>query len=186
MKRSDLAHIIRAASEISGDKEIVVIGTQAIHAQNRPAPKTAMISEDADVYPLNHPELADDIDANIGELSPFHQTHGYYGHGVSPKTAILPEGWQARLVDFSNEETGGAIAKCLDVHDLVLSKYAANREKDHTFNREVIRHGFVNQKQLLKLLESLPVDEAFRSRIRSSIIGDFKSAYPENNSGFKP
>jgi hypothetical protein len=186
MKRSDLAHIIRAASQISGDKEIVVIGTQAIHAQNRPAPKMALISEDADVYPLHHPELADDIDANIGELSPFHKSHGYYGHGVSPQSAILPEGWQTRLIEFSGEETGGAVAKCIDVHDLVLSKYAANREKDHKFNREIIRHGFVNQKQLLKLLEGLPVDQTFRDRIRESIRTDFKSAYTKNATDLNP
>jgi hypothetical protein len=33
MNRIQLEHIIRAASQISGDSEIVVIGSQAIHAQ---------------------------------------------------------------------------------------------------------------------------------------------------------
>jgi hypothetical protein len=35
MNRTQLEHIIRAASEISGDSEIVVIGSQAIHAPER-------------------------------------------------------------------------------------------------------------------------------------------------------
>jgi hypothetical protein len=38
MNRTQLEHIIRAASQISGDAEIVVIGSQAIHAQERRLP----------------------------------------------------------------------------------------------------------------------------------------------------
>ena len=90
MNRTQLEHIIRAASQISADTEIVVIGSQAIHAQDsKNLPLVVFQSEEADVYPRNHPERADDIDAAIGELSPFHETHGYYAQGVSPKTAKL-------------------------------------------------------------------------------------------------
>jgi hypothetical protein len=39
------------------------------------------------------PELADQIDANIGEGSRFHQLHGYYAQGVGPETAVLPAQW---------------------------------------------------------------------------------------------
>jgi hypothetical protein len=35
MNRTQLEHIIRAASRISDDSEIVVIGSQSIHAQPR-------------------------------------------------------------------------------------------------------------------------------------------------------
>jgi hypothetical protein len=35
-------------------------------------PPIAYISEEADVYPRNHPERADDIDFAIGELASFH------------------------------------------------------------------------------------------------------------------
>jgi len=92
MNRTQLEHIIRAASQISGDAEIVVIGRQAVHGQRVKLPPIAFQSDEADVYPRNHSERADEIDAAIGELSPFHNTHGYYGHGVSPTTAILRPG----------------------------------------------------------------------------------------------
>jgi hypothetical protein len=130
MNRTQLEHIIRAASQISGDSEIVVIGSQAIHVQPMRLPPIAFQSIEADVYPRNHPERADDIDAAIGELSTFHDTYGYYAHGIGPETAILPAGWQQRLIRHSSPNTGGATALCLDVHDLVLSKYAAGRDKD--------------------------------------------------------
>jgi hypothetical protein len=130
MNRTQLEHIIRAASRISDDAEIVVIGSQAIHAQEMKLPPIAYISEEADVYPRNYPERADDIDFAIGELSSFHETHGYYAHGVSPKTAVLPAGWEQRLIRLSSPNTDGAVGLCSDVHDLVLSKYAAGREKE--------------------------------------------------------
>lgn len=125
MNRTQLEHIIRAASQISGDAEIVVVGSQAIHAQPMKLPPIAFQSDEADVYPRNNPERAEEIDAAIGELSPFHHTHGYYGHGVGPATAILPHGWEQRVVRLSNANTGGATGLCVDVHDLALSKYAA-------------------------------------------------------------
>jgi hypothetical protein len=105
MNRTHLEHIIRAASQISGDAEIVVIGSQAIHARRMKLPPIAFQSNETDVYPRNHPECADEIDATIGELSPFHDTHRYYGHGVSPTTAIVPDGWEQRVVRLSHANT---------------------------------------------------------------------------------
>jgi len=52
------------------------------------------MSAEADIYPYQAPDLADEIDANIGEGSRFHETHGYYAQGVGPETAILPLGPQ--------------------------------------------------------------------------------------------
>ncbi len=138
MNRTQLEHIIRAASRISGDTEIVVIGSQAIHAHDMVLPPVAYVSEEADVYPRHHPDRADDIDIAIGELSSFHETFGYYAHGVSPRTAVLPAGWEQRLVRLSNPNTDGATGLCLDPHDLVLSKYAAGREKDVDFIRGLL------------------------------------------------
>src|SRR6185437_1926817 len=173
MNRTQLEHIIRAASQISGDAEIVVIGSQAVHAQRRKLPPIAFQSDEADVYPRNHPERADEIDAAIGELSPFHDTHGYYGHGVSPTTAILPAGWEQRVVRLSNMNTGGATGLCIDVHDLVLSKYAAGREQDIEFNRELVRHGIVSKRKLAQLVPSMPVDDERKRLILDRIKGDF-------------
>ena len=176
MNRTQLEHIIRAASGISDDSEIVVIGSQAIHAQDVKLPPIAYLSEEADVYPRNHPERADDIDFAIGELSSFHETHGYYAHGVSPRTAILPAGWQQRLVSLSSPNTDGATGLCLDVHDLVLSKYAAGREKDKEFNEALVRYGCVSKKTLLKLAKTLPLDDASKANITRRIKSDFAAA----------
>jgi hypothetical protein len=59
MNRTQLEHIIRAASAITGDNEVVVIGSQAIHAHASNPPAEAFMSMEADVYPRNHPDRAD-------------------------------------------------------------------------------------------------------------------------------
>ena len=94
MKRAELEHVIRAASTIAADDEIVVIGSQSILGQFPTPPDELTVSNEADVYPRNHPERADLIDGSIGELSPFHDTFGYYAQGVGEETAVLPAGWQ--------------------------------------------------------------------------------------------
>lgn len=176
MNRTQLEHIIRAASRISGDREIVVIGSQAIHATGFQLPPIAFQSIEADVYPRNHPERADDIDGAMGELSPFHQTYGYYAHGVSPQTAILPDGWEQRLIAVAGPNTAGAIGLCLNVHDLILSKYVAGREKDREFNRELVRYGCAAEQTLIDLLPSMPIDEVTEAIVLSRIKADFAAA----------
>jgi hypothetical protein len=46
------------------------------------------------------------------------------------ETARLPEGWRDRLVPIRNANTGGGTGLCLEIHDLVVSKLMAAREKD--------------------------------------------------------
>ena len=45
-----------------------------------------MVSMEADIYPLQAPELADLIEGSIGELSFFYEHFGCYAQGVSPET----------------------------------------------------------------------------------------------------
>ena len=172
MNRAQLEHVIRAAAAISGDDEIIVVGSQSILGQFPAAPAELCTSDEADLYPKNKPEMADLIDGSIGELSPFHSTFGYYGQGVGPETATVPRGWEARLIGVNNPNTRGATGWCLEAHDLVLSKYAAGREKDHAFVVAALRHGLVQQDELLRRLPDLPVDDAVRARIHARILRD--------------
>jgi hypothetical protein len=98
MHRQQLEHIIRAAAGITGASEFVIVGSQAVLGQFPQAPDELLVSIEADVFSLRDPADNDLFDGSIGEGSPFHQTFGYYAHGVSVETAILP--------------TGGANASC--------------------------------------------------------------------------
>lgn len=141
MTRAQLEHVLRAAAEIAQDDELVVIGSQAILGQFPDAPASLRTSVEVDLYPRHHPERADLVDGTLGELSPFHETYGYYAQGVGPETAVLPDGWSDRLVPVRSENTRGVTGLCLEVHDLAVAKAVAGREKDRAFLREVARHG---------------------------------------------
>ncbi len=169
MNRSQLEHLIRAASAVCGESHLVVVGSQSILGQYPDAPRTLRVSVEADIYPRDRPELADLIDGAIGELSMFHQHFGYYAQGVGPTTAILPAGWKDRLVAITGPTTSGATGWCLDVHDLVLAKYVPFREKDEAFIREVIALRWVRRERLQRMLATMPIDEAMRSRIAEQI-----------------
>lgn len=172
MTRQQLEHLIRAAAVIADDDELIVIDSQSILGSFPEAPDVLLASVEADLYPKHHPERADLIDGTIGELSPFHDTYGYYAQGVGPTTAILPEGWQGRLVAIRNENTRWATGLCLDAHDLVLAKYAAGRDKDLRFNAEALRHDLVQSSVLEQRLQTMPISDASRALIAQRIARD--------------
>lgn len=174
MQRSDLEHLIRASGEIAGDNEIIVIGSQAILGQFPNAPVRLLTSMEADIYPKNNPEKADKIDVAIGEGSSFHEVHGYYAQGVGAKTAVLPKGWERRLIAVNNENTGGVTGYCLEVHDLAISKMIAMRTKDLEFVQQLVRHEMIEKKTMLHRLKQTDVQEPIRRNIQLRIMSLFK------------
>ena len=140
MNRQQLEHILRAAAGHTHALDFVVVGSQAIHGAFPGPPVELCVSVEADLYPRDKPEDAILIDGGIGELSMFHQTFGYYGHGVGEDTAVLPAGWRERLIPLRNENTRRATGWCLEVHDLAVSKLVAGREKDCAYLEALFRH----------------------------------------------
>jgi hypothetical protein len=177
MQRLQLEHIIRAAAGITGADRFIVIGSQAILGQFPDSPTELLISIEADLFTLRSPSDADLIDGSIGEASPFHRTFGYYAHGVSAETAMLPASWQERLIPIQNENTGGGAGLCLEVHDLAVSKLVAGREKDLWFIRGLLRHGLANPRLISERLQmtALSTDrrEASLARLQR-ILADLK------------
>jgi hypothetical protein len=104
------------------------------------APVNLLASIEADVFMFRSPHDAELIEGSIGEGSPFHQTFGYYAHGVAEETAILPAGWKDRLVTVRNQNTGSGCGLCLEVNDLAVAKLIAGREKDASFVEGLLRH----------------------------------------------
>jgi hypothetical protein len=176
MNRAQLEHVIRAASSIANDREIVVLGSQAILGRYPEAPPTLCVSLDVDLYPRNHPDRSDLVDGAIGELSAFHETFGYYAHGVGPETAVLPAGWESRLVRVEGPGTGGAVGLCLDPHDLAISKLVAGRDKDLEYLEVAAGSGLVDRDTLLGLIDVTPTDPGRRELARERIRGLFTSS----------
>jgi hypothetical protein len=164
MTREQLEHVIRAAAANADTDEIVVVGSQAIHgAHPDTADPVLCRSMEADVFPLHAPENSILIDGAIGERSVFHETFGYYAHGVDIGTASLPEGWRERLVPIRNENTRQRTGWCLDPHDLAASKLVAGRPKDLEFLRAMIGLGMLDPALFAERLAGTPMDQAKRA-----------------------
>ena len=144
MKREELEHIIRASGKILKQKEFYVIGSQSILGQYPDAPAELLVSREADIICKLDPDNSDRIDGAIGELSPFHDTYGYYAQGVSFETATLPRNWEDRCIALECEDVDGTyIAYCLELHDTCISKYVASRRKDIQYIKECIKHKLI-------------------------------------------
>lgn len=157
MKRVDLEHILRAAASVTNHNDIVVIGSQSILGSYPAAPAALLVSAEADIYVRDAPHLSDLIDGTLGELSPFHETFGYYAQGVEEATAVLPSGWRERLVPVCNPNTRGATGWCLEPHDLAIAKLIAGRPKDLEYVRIAAEHELLQADTLLKRLAATSV-----------------------------
>lgn len=174
MKRGEFEHAIRAAAAVLGVRELLVIGSQALHASIAgELPAEASRSVEVDIAALKgDPEgrLADLIDGSIGEASMFHSTFGYYAQGVVATTAVLPSGWRRRLVRFATPGTDGVIAWCLEPHDLWVSKAIAGRPKDLEFCRALVARSIVSSRRLRQRLGKVSgLDERVRIAVAARI-----------------
>lgn len=172
MTRSELEHIIRAACSIALDTELVIIGSQAVLGQFPDAPAELLTSTEADVFPRNKPERAELIEGSIGELSMFHETFGYYADGVDEATATLPATWKERLVAIRGPGTAGNTGWALEIHDLLVSKYVANRDKDRRYCRAALAHALADPDTLRRRLAETPIPDDLRTHIAGLIDAD--------------
>jgi len=171
VKRSEFEHAVRAAAAVLGASEVLVIGSQALHASViGKLPEEAARSVEVDVAALHDDRdgaKADLIDGSIGEASMFHSTFGYYAQGVVETTAVLPAGWRKRLVRFQTRGTNAVVAWCLEPHDLWVSKAIAGRPKDIEFCRALVERGLVRTDVLRDRLAKV---KGLDKRVRSSAL----------------
>src|SRR5690348_5954627 len=130
------------------DDEVWVFGSQAILGQYEDAPEELRMSVEVDIAPVNKESKTLQIDANLGELSRFHQTYGFYVHGVSIEAAVLPKGWERRAKRVRNANTSWKTGRCVEAHDLAVSKLVAFRPKDLDFVRVLLTQELVSAKKL--------------------------------------
>jgi hypothetical protein len=149
----DLDRAVRAMATHFEDDAVVVIGSQAALVGWSSTPDAMRDTPEIDMYIAHirqwemanssvngHIEfderyigeiLHDEVSGFFGAGTAFHQTHGFFIDGVSPRTASLPNGWEKRAV-FREVRNGSstvmAIAPCIE--DLTVSKLRRLADKD--------------------------------------------------------
>ena len=172
MKKQQVDHVLRTVGRITGEKQFIIIGSQSLHGKYPDVPDEILTSFEVDLIASKNADRTEWLNV-IGVDSPFHENFGYYADPVALTTATLPKGWKGRLVNLPPGETEGVKGLCLEPHDLAIAKYAAAREKDLIFTRELARRGIVFEERLLSLLDQTPVDREVRERMRGQIARDF-------------
>lgn len=128
MNRPRLEQLLIALSQITRDRELVMIGSQAVHTITNDVPDEVLISRECDVSLEEHDPLVSRIDEQLGRDSPYAAESFVHVDTVSSTFPFLPDGWEQRLVPFGPTAPH---VRCLEIHDLVLSKLAAGRLKDY-------------------------------------------------------
>jgi hypothetical protein len=185
MRRDQLEHAIRAACQIIGKPEVIVVGSQSILGTYREdqLPADATMSVEVDILPIaddnaEAARLADLIEGVAGEFSPFEELHGFSIDGVDLETSAVPSGWRDRLVKVQNANTAAPDGQpqytgwCLDKEDLCVAKLCAFREKDQNFVAALTRSALVDRETIAVRLTTVaaryrPAAERASSWLRS-------------------
>jgi len=146
VNREQLSHVLRAASRVADDPDIIVIGSQAILGSFSDAdlPIEATRSMEADLAFRNDIDerKSDLVDGSIGEY---------------------------RLVAYMEADSAPSRATCLEPHDLVVSKLVAGRLKDIEFVKAMLGANLISANLLVERAEMLEVPRAVITRVRSTI-----------------
>jgi hypothetical protein len=167
--RHQLQHLLLEIHRRFGLREVFIIGSAAILAV-LPNPPIGELTatRDADVVPPQDEErLADQISFVIGEASDFDAEYGYYAQGVTSRTpTYAPRDWKSRAIPLTVGEMTG---RCMEPHDLVLSKLGAAREKDLPFARSVAQLDLVRREPLIERLELIECSDEDRKRLAARV-----------------
>ena len=172
MKKQQVDHVLRAAGRITGERQFIIVGSQSLHGKYPDVADQILTSFEVDLIASKRVDRTEWLNV-IGVDSQFHETYGYYADAVDSGTATLPKGWKSRLVNLPPGDTDGVRGLCLDPYDLAIAKYAAFREKDLVFTRELARRGITSKTRLLERLEQTDMAGELRERIKAQIVADF-------------
>ena len=162
MTREQLEHAIRAAAEVSGESELIVIGSQAVLGRYPNAPEALRLSQEVDIFAPAAPHMSDMIDGALGQQSHFERTFGFYVDGVSPTTARVAPDWREWLIPVCNANTSGATGWCLEPHDIAVAKYFAGREKDLRYTANLWEASYIDPELLHARLRDTRMEPAKR------------------------
>jgi len=116
------------------------------------------LSQEVDIIAKNNVEKTEFLNV-IGIDSIFHEENGYYADPVNFDTAILPKKWKNRLVNLKiDTDVAGAKVYCIEPHDLVVSKLAANREKDRVLIRSLLIKKLISELVVHRRIEETDVN----------------------------
>ncbi len=127
----DLWMALDAAARVSGEREFIVAGSQALLGTLSDGPEVLRLSTDIDLF--SRTPVSDDVQRlllkEFGQFSDFIEQHRWEIEPIGPWVmyTALP-GWEERLV--KTETPGGVTGWCISPLDIAYNKAEAARPKD--------------------------------------------------------
>jgi hypothetical protein len=169
VKKWQLFDLIRKVSELTKISSPVIVGSQSLFAITDQVPSIVDRSVEADFLlgQLGGTAMRQ-VNDELGVTSNFYDEHGYYADGLGLATVVLVPGWEERLLPLE-DETGRIVARCLEVHDVAVSKLMAGREKDFTFISALLESRLISLPSLVEratLVEQTASEGALLPRLQ--------------------
>lgn len=157
LSREKVEHGLRAAADILGTKDLVLIGSAtAVFGEGRYTLRMAR-SEEIDTYSPDARARSGDELESIGPRTPFFETHGFYVDGVSPDTARMPADWRDRATTVPLKTDPSIRVTVPELNDVALSKLIAWREKDIGWLEDAAMLGRIDPVAMAGRVEAMPL-----------------------------
>ena len=153
MQRDQFHELLTRVAHVCARKELVVFGSQSVHALTSAPPTEVLVSVECDIWLADEPEVASRLAAELGKGSAFAKTSGIYADPLPPDLPMTPPGWEKRLVTY---QVADVTARCLEIHDLIVTKLAAGRLKDYEFIAAVLLAKLATKDEVIRRIQSFP------------------------------
>jgi hypothetical protein len=153
MQREQFQLLLVRAAEVCARRELIVFGSQSVHAITTSPPLEVIISEECDIWLRDEPDVSARLVEQLGIDSPFAKSAGVYADAVPPDLPFVPMGWEERLVEH---RLGDITVRCLEIHDLIVSKLSAGRLKDYEFIAAVFMTKLARVDEVAKRIQTFP------------------------------
>lgn len=165
--------LLAEAKKLCGHTDYVVIGSLSVLGMSGVAaiPADMTLSIDADCYTQADPGRALDLQAALGEGSPWHVAHGIYLDPVNPHLPTLPDGWQPRLIALARS---GVVAHFLEPHDAAVSKLARGEPRDLRWVLAGARGNILALPTVALRMQSTTFLDAVEQRTAQALLGQLR------------
>jgi hypothetical protein len=137
MRRSQLDELLGRLASLVDRDEVTMIGSQCVHAVTNDPPAEILLSQECDILFDSNDPAFERINEELGVRSKFQRETGVYLDPITGTFPFLPEGWEQRAAAII---IGTLTVRCLEIHDLVLSKLVAGRLKDNEMVAALLAH----------------------------------------------
>lgn len=153
MRKEQLEEVIRAASVVAARKEFILFGSQAVHAITDAPPVEVLVSRECDIWLSQEPAIQELLKRELGVDSAFQLAKGYYLDPLPPDLPMVPAGWEQRLRVWWVDDIQ---VRCLEIHDLIVTKLAAGRLKDYEFIAAVLMGKLARADEVQRRIQTFP------------------------------